>query len=160
MWSGGELRDSEFVADGGGDFLNDEFGVRTNDGGAEELVFRVGEKLDEAVAEVGGVRSGDGGKWKDGFFAFKVFSNTIIFGETGGGDGGESIGDADEAFVVFEVFGLPYCIGSGESALVGGAFSGRFSAEAIAGGVNVLDGGFKEVVGFDAVVGIDDAGVF
>ena len=46
------MGDGEFVADDNGDFLNNEFGGRTNDGCAEEFVFWIGEKFNKAKTKI------------------------------------------------------------------------------------------------------------
>ena len=121
---GGELCDGKFVADSGGDFLDDEFGGRADDSGAKEFVFRVGEKFDKTVAEVGSVGGGDSRERQDGFFASDALFDAVIFGEASGGDRRESVSEADEAFVIAEVFGLADGVGGSKSAFVGGALEG------------------------------------
>ena len=104
--------------------MDDEFGIGADNGGSEEFVFRVGKKLDEAVAEVGGVGSRNRGERKDSLLAVEVLFDTIVFGEASSGDGGKSVGKADEAFVIAKIFGFADGIGGGEGAFVGCAFGG------------------------------------
>ena len=148
------------VADGEGDFLSEEAGVGGNNGSTDDGFVAIGEEFDKTVAVMIDFARGDIIEIDEGFFVFAIAADEVFFIVANGGDLRVSISETDDTAIIDDVFGAFDEIGSKGDALLIGMLGGRFATNAIADGVDMLDGGFEKLVDSDAGVLIFDFGVF
>lgn len=156
----GELKDGEVMAEGDGELFDEEVGVRSDNGGAEQMPGFVGDDFDETVRKTIDFAGGDVRKLNNGLFVFAFATDELGLVCSDCGDHGVSVGEARNILVFDESFTVANKVGGESGAFAVSAFGGGIAADAIADGVDVFGGSLEEFVNGDARRGIFDLGVF